>query len=162
MNIFRKNDSELTAKVEGYETHILNLETELANQSQKIDDLSTQVQALLNQVREKEEIVTVAETILEQTEQELVEVKEQLEEKQEVIAEVLENTMTVEKQAAIKAAIILGDMGAPVVETIDAPEEVDIISQMKNLKDKQLVEFYQKNRNEIIKAQELKHKNFKH
>ena len=146
MNIFRKNDSELLSKIEGYEVHITDLETQINNQAQQIQELVGQVQKLMENVQEKQEIVEVAETILEQTEKELEEVKEQLVERENVIEEVLENTVTVSKQAAIQAAVILGEMGTPVVETVDAPKEVDIISEIRKLKGQELIDFYNKHK----------------
>lgn len=152
MNIFRKNnDQDLLDKIAGYESHIQSLESDITNQNQKIDELATQVQILVEALKEKEEVAEVAETILVETEKQLEEVKQELEEKQEIIEEVIENTVSVSKQAAIQAAIILGEMGAPVVETVDAPEEVDILSQMNKLKGKELQEFYNSNKAKIFK-----------
>lgn len=149
MNLFRKNDTELLDKIASYEVHIQNLESDLSNQALKIDELFNQVQVLIGTVKEQEEIVEVAETILEATEKELEEVKTELVAKDETIGEVMENAVSVSKQAAIQAAIILGEMGTPVVETVDAPEEVDIIQQIKSLKGKELIDFYNKNKPNI-------------
>lgn len=150
MNLFRQDNTELLEKISGYETHITDLETQLGDQTTRLNELSNQVLELLSNVKESEETVKIAETIIEDKEQELETVKEELAETQEIVQEVVENAVEVDTLAAQKAAIILGELGTESVEVIDGPEEIDVMSQLKKLSGKEMVDFYNKHKLDIF------------
>lgn len=144
MNLFRKNaNDELTVKMGAYEVQISELEKALSIQDEKIQSLIDTVQSLTNTVDVKEtELVEKNEVI--ETQEAVIETQET------VIQEVIENTVTVEKQASQMALNILSEMGVKdAVEVIDGPEEIDIMAKMKNLKGKELVDFYRSNKQEL-------------
>jgi chromosome segregation ATPase len=145
MNIFRtKINEELANKVEAFESQLKTLEVEYQALFESNKDLSEKLIELTSKLIATEEVVEEQEEKIEQLE-------EVVEEKQEMIEEVIENTVSVEKLAAIKALEILADCGVEVVETIDSPEDIDLMAQMSKLKGASLVEFYKNNRAEIVK-----------
>lgn len=150
MNLFKKQDQALLDKIASYETHVSNLETELASQSQKIESLISQVESLVGDIAEKSEVIESKEEVLETLQDTIKEQEAQLEAKEEIIQEVIDNTMTVEKLAAIKASEILAECGTQVVETIADPEELDIMAQMKKLHGQELQKFYQEHKLELF------------
>lgn len=152
MNLFRKNlNQELELKLESYENQILELETQSQEQSEQIKSLINTVQSLSDAVEVKETLIEEKETVIVEK-QEVIETQEVLIEKQdEIIQEVLDNTETVEKQAAVKALTILAEMGADVVEVLEGPEEIDLMAQLKKLKGQELTNFYNQNKSNIFK-----------
>jgi chromosome segregation ATPase len=155
MNIFRKSNDELQLKLDAYEAQITDLENGYTQLKESNGQLVEQVKELVEQLKEREDVIEAKEEVIESLEKTIEEKTEEIQEKDKLVEEVIENTMTVEKQAAIKALEILADSGVEVVETIESPEEIDIVAQMKNLKGKDLVEFYKKNRHELIKNLKL-------
>lgn len=156
MNLFRiKNSEELETKLEACETLIKDLEISYASLVESNKELTEKVSTLMEQLKAKEEIIETKEEVIESLE-EVVEAKvEEIEAKEELIQEVIENTVTVEKQAAIKALEILADSGVDVIETIEAPEEIDLMAQMKKLSGSELVRFYQDHKSEIQKLSKI-------
>lgn len=146
MNLF-KPSKELIEKIEAYETHIQNLETDLTNQNQRLEELASTVESLTVQLTEKEEVIDSKEQLVLNLEETVEEKTEEIETKDEVIKQVIENTVSVEKQAANKAAVILAEMGVEsAVETVDGPKEVDLIKELQSMDIKELIEYYNKNK----------------
>jgi len=152
MNIFRKFMTEdLVSKVQAYETQIADLETSYQSLLESNQKLSDQIVELTQSLQVKEEVIEQKTEEIEVLEEKVEEVEKVVEEKQEIIEEVIENVVSVEKQAAIKALEILADCGiTESVEVIEAPENIDIMDQFKKLKGKELADFYQKHRQEIV------------
>jgi len=145
MNIFRlKQNDELKDKLESYEVLIKDLQL-------GFDTLTEEVKNLTEKLVEKESVIQEKILEVETLETEVETLETIVDEKDTVIEEVIVNTMEVDKLAAVKAMEILADCGTPIMETIDAPEEIDIMAQMKSMKGNDLIEFYQKHKAEISK-----------
>lgn len=155
MNLFRKDNTvseSITLKMDALETLVKDLEASYNELKESNVSLTETVELLKNKITEKDSVIEENVEVIQEKE-ELIKDQEAIIEKQdEIIQDVVENTITIEKQAAIKAAVILGEMGAPVVETIDSPTEVDLVKQFKDLKGKELQEFYDNNKSAIFKA----------
>lgn len=146
MNIFRKQLEEST-----------NFELELDSVKTELKDVLAAFETLKeDNIRLSEELNTIREQLasktdeVEQLEETVEELEETLEDKQEEIEEVLENTVTVEKRAAVKALEILADSGCDPLETIEGPDAIDPMEQLKKLKGKELVDFYNEHKKEIL------------
>ena len=151
MNIFRKHISDDTIK--NYETQLLDFETQLAGLVEQNKQFSNQIIELTNKLITNEETLQVKEVAIEEKQEQINDLEEKIQESAEVIEEVIESIDTVEKQAAIKALEILANCGCnEAIEIVEAPEELDILSQAKKLHGKELVDFMRENRAEYFKS----------
>ncbi len=144
MNLFKKLHTEdVSLKIESLESLINDLQAshDTIVESNKV--LTEQVAELVEQLKIKEEVIDT-------TEKKVEELEEVIEQKEEEIAEVLEVVVSVEEKASVKAMEILASSGVPVMETAEG-EVLNIMDQMNTLKGKELVEFYNKNKQEVFK-----------
>lgn len=147
MNIFRK---ELKQEENTFGLELESIKTELADALESLKSIKEE------NIRLSEELAGIKSELnskveeTEKLEETVEELEEKIEKKDEVIEEVLENAVTVEKRAAVKALEILADSGVEPVETLEGPETFDIMEQLRKLKGQELAEFYNKNKKEIL------------